>query len=68
MLVGPERQSLLEVISDPASRSSKLVRTTALGAACIQTAFSIFDELQDELRKRIGNNAADQLESSLSVD
>jgi DNA-binding MarR family transcriptional regulator len=65
---GLERQRLVEVVADPDDGRSKLVRPTNRGRQSIQMALSTFDDLEEELRARIGTKTVDQLRRALAAD
>ena len=65
---GLEAQGLVEVLPDPDSGRSKLVRPTALGRRSIDVATEMFDRLEVELRGRIGDGDVDQLRQVLVAD
>lgn len=65
---GLEAQGLVEVLPDPDSGRSKLVRPTALGKRSIKVATQTFERLETELRDGIGDRDVDQLRRVLDAD
>jgi DNA-binding MarR family transcriptional regulator len=65
---GLEQQGLVEVVPDPESGRSKLVRPTRRGRESIEVALQTFAGLEDELRSRIGDRSVDQLRRALAAE
>ena len=63
-----EHDGLVEIVPDPTSGRSKLVRPTAEGRRTVAVAGEAFAELETELRSRIGRRAVDQLRNALAAD
>ncbi|MGH8924781.1 MAG: MarR family winged helix-turn-helix transcriptional regulator [Acidimicrobiia bacterium] len=68
LVQGLERQDLVEVVPDPDSRRSRLVRPTARGRRSVRLALETFTQLETELRTRIGDRPVDQLRRALVSD
>lgn len=68
LVKGLEQLGLVEVVADPESGRSKLVRPTALGRQSIEVALETFAGLEAELRVRIGDRSVEQLRRALSAD
>ncbi|MGH9894892.1 MAG: MarR family winged helix-turn-helix transcriptional regulator [bacterium] len=68
LVQGLERQDLVEVVPDPDSRRSRLVRPTARGRKSVRLALETFTQIETELRTRIGDRAVDQLRRALVSD
>ncbi len=68
-LVGAlQRLGLVEVVPDPESGRSKLIRPTERGRDSIRVARNVFAELETELRHRIGSRTVDQLRNGLDAE
>jgi DNA-binding MarR family transcriptional regulator len=65
---GLVQQGFVEVLPDPDSRRSKLVRPTTQGRESIKVALQTFAQLEKELRSRIGDRRVDQLRLALDTD
>lgn len=65
---GLERQGLVDVVPDPTSGRSKLVKPTQLGRRSIELALEAFVALETELRARIGSGAVTNLRRALAAD
>ncbi len=65
---GLERQGLLEIVPDPESGRSKLVRPTRRGRKSNRLAVETFAQLETELRSRIGDRRDDQLRRALESE
>jgi DNA-binding MarR family transcriptional regulator len=65
---GLEQQGLVEVVLDPQSGRSKLVRPTPRGRESIEVALQTFAGMEDELRSRIGDRSVDQLRRALAAE
>jgi DNA-binding MarR family transcriptional regulator len=65
---GLERQGLLEIVPDPDSGRSKLVRPTRRGRKSYRLAVETFAQLEAELRSRIGDRHVDQLRHALESE
>ncbi len=65
---GLERQGLLEIVPDPDSGRSKLVRATKRGRESNRVAVETFAQLETELRSRIGDRLVDQLRRALGSE
>jgi DNA-binding MarR family transcriptional regulator len=65
---GLERQGLLEIVPDPDSGRSKLVRPTKGGRESNRVAVETFARLETELRSRIGDRPVDQLRRALASE
>ncbi len=65
---GLERQGLVEMVPDPDSARSKLVRPTAQGRKSTAVALDTFSELEALLKDRIGNTRIDSLRLALEAD
>ncbi len=63
-----ESAGMVEVVPDPDSARSKLVKPTALGAQSVEVARSIFSEIEQELADRIGGDRFAALRSALAAD
>jgi len=63
-----ERLGLVEVVPDPESGRSKLIRPTERGRDSIRVAREVFTELETELRHRIGDGTVDQLRRGLDAE
>lgn len=61
-----EAHGLLERRADPTNASAQLVSLTRRGRASVDAALAIFAELEDELARRIGVTAAQNLRRALS--
>ncbi len=68
LVQGLERQGLVEVVPDPDSRRSRLVRPTARGRKSVRLALETFSQVETELRTRIGDRPVDQLRRALASD
>ncbi|GMQ84748.1 MAG: MarR family winged helix-turn-helix transcriptional regulator [Acidimicrobiia bacterium] len=65
---GLEKRGLVELVADPNSGRSKLVRPTTQGRKSIDVALETFARLEKELRARIGERVVDQLRGALDAD
>jgi len=65
---GLERQGLLEIVPDPDSGRSKLVRPTNRGRESSRVAVETFAQLETDLRSRIGDRLVDQLRRALGSE
>jgi DNA-binding MarR family transcriptional regulator len=68
LVKGLEHLGLVEIVADPDSGRSKLVRPTARGRQSIDVALETFTGLEAELRLRIGDRAVDHLRHALIAD
>lgn len=65
---GLQQQGLVEVVPDPASGKSKLVRPTARGRKSMRLALETFEQLEAELRARIGDRKIEHLRRALEAE
>jgi DNA-binding MarR family transcriptional regulator len=68
LVKGLVRQDLVELVADPDSARSKLVRPTAKGRASIAIALETLSDLENRLRERIGHSEVDALRAALESD
>lgn len=59
---------LLEVVQDPSSQRSKLVRLTDSGRDSVKTALATFEVIEERLSARIGDRHVRALRGALEAD
>lgn len=59
---------LIEVVHDPSSRRSKLVRLTRAGRTSVGTALAAFEVIEERLSARIGTRHVAALRGALEAD
>lgn len=65
---GLEAIGMVELVSDPMSARSKLVKPTALGVESIEAALDIFSDIERELVARIGGDTLAAMRAGLAAD
>jgi len=67
-LVEMERDGLLTLVPDPTDGRAKIVRFSRRGAGIGKAAFEAMDEIESELRRRLGASAVNMLKDVLFCD
>ena len=62
-----EAAGMVELVPDPDSARSKLVKPTALGAESIEVALAIFADIERELAARIGGDTLAAMRAGLAA-
>lgn len=65
---GLEAAGMVEVVPDPDSGRSKLVRPTELGAESIEVALGVFSDVEQALAARIGDETLAAMRAGLAAD
>ena len=67
-LVEMEAEGLVSLVPDPTDGRAKIVKFSRRGSGIGKVAFAVMDEIEEELARRLGKNAVEQLKKILFSD